>query len=181
MCKNPKEDSFDILSKHAYCFAHCCGFHRKILIKCLSIAPAMTTKLKGQELIPVSLSRRFQQNQFWDKFVHWLSFFVWRAPSYPTCQLKKKRIFIKQSKLLKVFIWTCEWNNARQSFRLITAISINDGYRNLDKSHWISDKKGKQKGKKSVKIHKLRGNTSGILYIRNSFLKYHSFFYDKWT
>lgn len=108
-----------------------------------------------------------------------MSFFVWRAPSYPTCQLKKNRIFIKQSKLLKVFIWTCEWNNAPQSFRLIAEISINDGYRNLDKSHWISDKKGKQKGKKSVKIHKLRVNTSGILYIRNSFLKYHSFFYDK--
>lgn len=124
MCKNTKDDSFDILSKHAYCFAHCCGFHRKILIKRLSIARAMTTKLKRQELIPVSLSRRFQQNQFWDKFVHWMSFFVWRAPSYPTCQLKKNRIFIKQSKLLKVFIWTCEWNNARQSFRLIAEISL---------------------------------------------------------
>lgn len=49
----------------------------------------MTTKLKRQELIPVSLSRRFQQNQFWDKFVHWMSFFVWRAPPIRSASLKK--------------------------------------------------------------------------------------------
>ena len=61
----------------------------------------MTTKLKRQELIPVSLSRRFQQNQFYDKFVPWMSFFVWRAPSYPTCQLKKAIFSLNRVNFLK--------------------------------------------------------------------------------
>ena len=61
----------------------------------------MTTKLKCEELIPVSLSRSFQQNQFYDKFVHWMSFFVWRARSYPTCQLKKTAFSLNRVNFLK--------------------------------------------------------------------------------
>ena len=61
----------------------------------------MTTKLNRQELIPVSLSRRFQQNQFYDKFVHWMSFLCDGRLPIRRARLKKNAFSLNRVNFLK--------------------------------------------------------------------------------